>query len=75
MGNSVPGPSTTHKSKRVVIVGFSFAGLALAQSLWDHFTVTVIDAHDYWENISPSVKLTVDPEYADEIMAPFKDQL
>jgi cation diffusion facilitator CzcD-associated flavoprotein CzcO len=40
--------ATTSKSikmynKRVVIVGFSYSGLTIAELLWDHVNVTIID--------------------------------
>jgi hypothetical protein len=43
MGNS--GTSTKKKfaNKHVVIVGLSYAGFTIAEMLWDHFEVTIID--------------------------------
>ena len=37
--------------KKVVIVGASFAGLAIAEGLWDSFEVTIIDKNDFFENV------------------------
>ncbi len=34
--------------KKVVIVGASFAGLALAELLWNSFQVVIVDKNDYY---------------------------
>jgi NADPH-dependent 2,4-dienoyl-CoA reductase/sulfur reductase-like enzyme len=41
--------SSVHNfNKKLVIVGASFAGLAIAEALWDYFNVVIIDKNDYY---------------------------
>ena len=74
MGNSLPSPTSQSKSKRVLIVGFSYAGRTLASSLWDHFDVTVIDEKDYFEHIFSNVKYAVDPKMPELHLTPFEQE-
>ena len=57
------------KKKRVVIVGFSYAGFMIASSIWDHVSVTVIDKREYFEVITASVKGAVDHPLLDDMFA------
>lgn len=44
MGNgALAAINDKSKRKTLVIVGFSYAGFALAQQVWDYYNVTVID--------------------------------
>jgi len=42
--------------KKVVIVGASFAGLAVAEKLWDSFDVVIIDKNDFFEYTCTSTR-------------------
>lgn len=52
----------------MIIVGFSYAGFNLAQKVWDHFDVTVIDKNLYFEHICANVKTSVDADFTDKIL-------
>jgi hypothetical protein len=68
MGNSLPASVDPKNRKKLIIVGFSYAGFNLAQQLWDHYDVTVIDQNAYFEHICANVKVGVDPEFSDKIL-------
>lgn len=70
MGNSGRKP---YGSTRVVIIGFSFAGLQIASMLWDQFDVVVIDKNDYFDNVCSGAKCLVDPDWNKEILFPFAE--
>ncbi|CDW86381.1 pyridine nucleotide-disulphide oxidoreductase family protein [Stylonychia lemnae] len=53
--------------KKVIIVGCSFAGLTLAEQLWDYFDVTLIDKNDYFEYICTTTRSLVKDEHLDSI--------
>ena len=57
--------STVQYDKKVVIVGCSFAGLHLAEQLWDKFQVLIIDKNDYFEYVCTGSRSLVDDEHFD----------
>lgn len=59
------GSSLHGHEKKVVIVGASFAGLTLAELLWDFFEVLIIDRKDYYEHNQNSSAFLVDGERFD----------
>lgn len=71
MGNGQPRSTAASKATRVLIVGYSIAGFTVAQSIWDHTTVTVIDEKDYFENVTTSMKMNFEPGFEDEVLFPF----
>ncbi|KAJ1471252.1 hypothetical protein T484DRAFT_1844879 [Baffinella frigidus] len=56
--------------QRVVIVGGSFAGLAVARNLRKDFDVTIIDRKDYFEYTPGVLRLLVRPEAFPHLTAP-----
>ncbi len=56
-------PVTQHLETKVVIVGASFAGLHLAEQLWNDFDVTVVDKNDYFEYICTGTRSLVEEEH------------
>lgn len=59
------GKSTVVYDKRVIIVGCSFAGLTLAEQLWDSHDVTIIDKNDYFEYICTGTRSFVKDDHFD----------
>ncbi len=55
--------STVQYEKKVVIIGCSFAGLTLAEQLWDSFEVVIVDKNDYFEFICSNSKSLVNDEH------------
>ena len=53
--------------KKVVIVGSSFAGMAVAEQLWDEFDVTIVDKNEYFEFICTGARSLVSNEHFDSI--------
>lgn len=53
--------------KKVVIVGASFAGLTLAEKLWDSFDVLLIDKSNFFEYICTNPRSLVEDEHINEI--------
>lgn len=49
----------SRSEKRIVIVGASFAGLGVAELLWDHFLVTIIDKNNYFEYVCTNPRALV----------------
>jgi hypothetical protein len=49
-------------------VGFSYGGFLLAQALWDHLTITVIDKRDHFESLTSSFKALFEPELLDDCL-------
>lgn len=60
-------------NKHVVIVGGSFAGLTIAEFLWNHFEVTVIDKNDYFEFFVTNMKCLVDDNDFADTVVPFSE--
>jgi NADH dehydrogenase FAD-containing subunit len=56
---------------RVVIIGGGFAGLALAELLWDTFSVVIIDRKDYFEYICTNPRALVRDSYIDDLTVPY----
>lgn len=57
-----------------MIVGGSFAGFTMAELLWDHFEVVVIDMKSYYEFLCSNIKCAVDDKWVDTITVPY-DQI
>ena len=53
--------------KRVVIVGGGFAGTQCARVLQSDFSVTLVDAKDYFEYTPGILRTIVEPDHADKI--------
>ena len=60
-------------NKHVVIVGGSFAGMSIAEMLWNHFEVTVIDKNEYFEFFITNMKCLVEDNNFDDIILPFSE--
>lgn len=61
---------TTYREKsdkKVIIIGASFAGLSVAEHLWDHFDVMIVDRKDYFEYVCTNTRSFVDSEHFDNI--------
>ena len=71
MGNSLQ-PTAATQAKHVVIVGCSYSGFAMAELLWDHFKITVIEQNDYFEHVIANVKCQVDLEFIDKTLYSFE---
>lgn len=70
MGNShTPGGF----NQKVVIVGGSFAGLTVAEKLWDHFDVTLIDMKEFFEFNPRSIRCSIDDEWIHNIIVPYSE--
>eukprot|EP00347_Sterkiella_histriomuscorum_P010740 403375101 len=67
MGASCMKSNTVMTDKRVIIIGCSFAGLSLAEQLWDTHEVTIIDKNDFFEYICTGTRSFVDDDHFDEI--------
>lgn len=59
--------ANTRSDKKVVIVGASFAGLSLAEKLWDHFDVLLVDKSDFFEFVCANPRTLVQDDIANEI--------
>ena len=55
--------STVQFDKKVVIVGCSFAGLTLAEQLWDTYEVMIVDKNDYFEYVCTGSRSLVNDEH------------
>jgi NADH dehydrogenase FAD-containing subunit len=53
--------------KKVVIVGASFAGLTLAEKLWDKFNVILIDKNEYFEYICTMARALIKDSYINDL--------
>lgn len=67
MGSMCGSKVLPQYDKKVVIVGASFAGLSVAEKLWDQFDVTIVDKNDYFEYICTNTRSIVEDEHMDEI--------
>lgn len=70
MGNS---NTLTKFNKKVVVVGGSFAGMTIAESLWDYFEVTLVDMKDFFEFNPANLRCAVDDQWIDNICLPYSD--
>lgn len=52
--------------KKVVIVGCSFAGFALAEKLWSTHEVIMIDKNEYFEYICTASRSLIDDSHFDQ---------
>ena len=57
--------STSKSDKKVIIVGASFAGLTVAEYLWDYFDVLIIDKKEHFEYTCTNTRSFVDSEHFD----------
>ena len=64
MGGTCTKPLAQY-DKKVLIVGASFSGMAIAERLWDQFEVTIIDKNDYFEYSCTGSKSLVENEHLD----------
>ena len=65
--------NTLHQ-KKVVIAGATFAGMVLAEKLWNNplFEVLIVDKNDYFEYKPTSGRLVVDDAHIDDITLSFR---
>jgi NADH dehydrogenase FAD-containing subunit len=61
--------------KKVVIVGASFAGLNLAEQLWDDFEVIIIDKNNYFEYICTATRSLIEEEHNDQISLSYSQMM
>lgn len=67
MGSFCSKSTTVQLNKKVVILGASYAGLNLAEQLWDNFEVLLIDRQEYYEYKQTNARLIVEDEHIDDI--------
>merc|ERR1712139_562726 len=65
--NLVVFNSRTMPSRRVLIIGGSFAGLACGRDLRNHFLVTIVDAKEYFEYTPGVLRAYVKPKHLDAL--------
>ena len=75
MGNLCNKADTVVYDKKVLIIGCSFAGLTVAQQLWDTHQVTIIDKNDYFEYICTCTRSFVDDSQFDNISLSYVQML
>jgi NADH dehydrogenase FAD-containing subunit len=59
--------------KKVVIIGASFAGLTLAEKLWDKFNVILIDKNEYFEYVCTNPRALVKDSYINDLTIRYQD--
>jgi NADH dehydrogenase FAD-containing subunit len=57
----------------VVVVGGSFGGFTVAETLWDQFNVILVDSNDYFQHTPTIIKTPVDKDWIDTALFSFKD--
>jgi len=74
MGNQGPTQSESLKKRpKVIIIGGSFAGLTLAQTLMREFEVLLIDQKEYYENKEANYCCLTDPQWLGKITIKYQD--
>jgi NADH dehydrogenase FAD-containing subunit len=66
-------PQKTFKDKKLVIVGFSLAGLNLLLELKDVFDVTMIDKNSYFEYVCNNVGCIIDDTLIEKLSISYED--
>ena len=59
--------------KRVLVIGGGFAGMTIAERLWNHAHVTLIDKKDHFEYFVTNIKILVKDNDFGSISIPFEE--